>query len=385
MSEKSDLKPAPPLELAKKPQNRGNSVADQPDVQGIPKVLVSALGCMAVLMFLSAVGLVIYNFWDALGTGHKSMCLLSIPIMLWGGYYLQARRGVQSAEVVAFLSCLSWAVVVVAVQTCVYSMPLWVCGLIFLAGLAVVPCIHPWRSAVVALLVGSVGELGMLGLSCVSGQVSFSAGWLGLLSMLMLWGLAGCWCYLTPRSAYHHYLIAAPLSFTLFLLIYYALIIVPHYLLPSGGDFSLNGALFFWVITMLAAVPLHVRYAHRQNRSAATPAFFGLWLCAMIAVPLAVAVSLPFLTAPLSLLSALALVYYGAVYKANRILLAGCLVFYIAVFGNVFRLGIHPVGAACVFLLLSFFTLYITMRLNIRRRTLIEAIGRVRRKRNEQN
>ncbi len=385
MPEKPDLSPVAPLELAKKPQGKGKSVADQPDVQGIPGVLVCSLACMAVLMFLSAVGLVIYNFWDALGTGHKAMCLLTIPIMLWGGYYLQYRRGGQSAEVVAFLSCLSWAVVVVAVQTCVYSMPLWVCGLIFLAGLAVVPCIYPWRSAVVALLVGSVGELGMLGLSCVSGQVAFSSGWLGLMAMLMLWLLAGCWCYLTPRTVYHKYRIAAPLSFTLILLIYYALIIFPHYLLPSEGDFSFNGALFIWMITMVVAVPLHVRYARRQNRSAASPAFFALWLCALVTVPTAVAVSLPFLTAPLSLLAALALVYYGAVYKANRILLAGCLVFYIAVFGTVFRLGVPPLGAACIFLLLSFFTLYITVRLNTRRRTLIDAIRRVRRKRNEQN
>lgn len=352
-----------------------------PDVQGIPAVLVQALGCMAVLMFLSAIGFGLYQYRDALSTLLKVCSLLAVPLLLWSGYYLFHRRGFRSAEVVAMLSCLTWADVLTVVQTCLYPMPLWVCGMIFLGGLLVAPCIHPWRSAIVALLVGSVTELGLLCLAGAGGQISPAAAWLGVLTILLLWLMAGCWCCLSARAAYRAYSAVAPVAFTLFLLVYYALVMFPQFLLPAAGGFSFTGAVALWVVVLMVAFPLQSRFAGLQNRAVFTPAFLCLWCCALVGVPLVVVADIPFVTAPLSLAAALAMVYYGAVYKAERVLLAGCIAFYVAVFGNVLRAGFSPIFAAAVFLLLSGATLYITLRLHARRRLLLSAVRQVRRRR----
>ncbi len=336
---------------------------------------------MTLLMFLSGIGLGLYHFRESLNVVLKICCTLSVPLLLWGGYYLLRLRGVRSAEVVALLTCLSWADVLIVVQTCLYPMPLWGCGLIFLGGLIVLPCIHPWRSAVVALLVGSVAELGLLSLAGVSGQISAAAAWLGVLTVMLLWVLAGCWCCLSTRTAYRSYSVVAPVAFTIFLLLYYALVLFPQYLLPDGGGLASNVSVILWVGALFAALPLHARFAQRQNRSVFTPAFLGLWGCALVAVPLLFVADLPFVTAPLSLLAALALVYYGAVYKSDRPLLAGCIAFYVAVFGNALRLGASPLLAAAFFLLLSALSLYVALRLNARRKSLLAAVHHAQRRR----
>lgn len=362
--------------------SQGAGSAEQTDVQGIPAVLVQALSCMAVVMFLSAIGLGLYHYRESLSTALKIGSLLCVPLMLWGVYYLLSRRGFRSAEVVAMLSCLSWADVLIIVQTCLYPMPLWVCGLIFLAGLVVVPCIHPWRSAVVALLVGSMAELGLLSFAGVTGQISTAAVWLGVLALLMLWILAGCWCCLSTRATYRAYRGVASVAFALFLAVYYALVLFPEYLLSSFDGPVLNGAMVLWVLVLLLALPIQVRFARRQNRSVFSPAFLVLFGCALLSVPLLFVDVWPFITAPLSLLAALSLIYYGAVYKSTRILLVGCIVFYVAVFGNVLRLGIAPMGAAALFMLLSGGSVFLALRLHARRASLLSAVRNVRRRRN---
>lgn len=356
----------------------------QPDVLGIPAVLLWALGSMASLMLLFAVGLCFYSYREELHVAAKACSLLSIPLIFWGGYALAAKRGHKSTEVVALLTCMSWAVILLTVQTCVYELQPWLCGLFFVAGLVVLPVIHPWRSAIVALGLGSLLELFLLALACAVGQVSYATIWLSALTVLMLWTLGGCWCVLTNRNGYRCYGVIASVTFVVFLVLYYLLATFPHFLLPDTSGLTTGvwgGAVLLWLFPMLLALPLHSSFARRNNRAVITSASMCLWLSAAISVPLLMSVNLPFLSAPAALVFALSLIYYGAVYKFNWPLLAGCVAFFISVISILLRLGIHPIGAAVVLILLSGVTFYITLRLNARRRFLLTAMKRVQRKR----
>lgn len=356
----------------------------QPDVLGIPAVLVWALGCMASLMLLFAVGLCLYSYWAELHVAAKSGSLLFLPVIFWCGYILSARKGYSSTEVMALLSCLTWAVVLLVVQTCVYAMQLWLCGLIFVVGLVILPLVHPWRSAIVALGMGSLLELGLLAMACAIGQITYSTLWMGTLTLLMLWTLGGCWCLVTNRSGYRSYGVIAAATFVVFLVLYYTLATFPQFLLPDSAGLTTGvwgGAVLLWLVPMLLSLPLHSRFARGNNRAAVTPASMTLWMSAVISVPLLMSVNLPFLSAPAALLFALSLIYYGAVYKFNWPVLAGCVTFFVSVISILLRLGIHPIGAAVVLILLSSVTFYITLRLHSRRRVLLSAINRVQRRR----
>lgn len=356
----------------------------QPDVMGIPAVLVWALGCMASLMLLCAVGLCLYSYRAELPTVAKAVSMLLLPLIFWGAYALAAKNGHKSTEVVALLTCMSWAVILLTVQTCVYELQPWLCGLIFVGGLVVLPIIHPWRSGIVALGIGSLFELALLAFACATGQIAYATLWLCSLTVLMLWTLGGCWCMLTNRRGYRSYGVVATVTFTVFLVLYCTLATFPQFLLPDSTGYTTGvwrGAVFLWLFPMLLSLPLHVRFARRNNRAAYTAASLCLWLSAAISVPLLMVVNLPFLSAPAALVFALSLIYYGAVYKFNWPLLAGCITFFVSVISILLRLGIHPIGSAVVLILLSVATFYITLRLNARRRVLLAAMKRVQRKR----
>ncbi|MDO5463636.1 MAG: hypothetical protein Q4F40_01755 [Akkermansia sp.] len=356
----------------------------QPDVLGIPALLVWALGCMASLLLLFAVGLCLYSYWAELHVVVKAGSQLLLPVIFWGVYLAAARKGHCSTEVVALLTCLSWAAILLIVQTCVYEMQLWLCGLIFVGGLVVLPVVHPWRSGIVTLAMGSLLELALLALACAMGQISYSTLWLSTLTLLMLWTLGGCWCLLTKRCGYRSYGVIAAVTFVLFLVLYYTLATFPQFLLPDSAGLITGvwgGAVLFWLVPMLLSLPLHSGFARRNNRAVVTSASMALWLSAAVSVPLLMAVNLPFLSAPAALLFALSLIYYGAVYKFNWPVLAGCVAFFVSVISILLRLGIHPIGAAVVLILLSGATFYITLRLHARRRVLLSAINRVHRRR----
>lgn len=356
----------------------------QPDVLGIPAVLVWALGCMASLMLLFAAGLCLYSYRAELHVAAKAASLLLLPAIFWSGYILAARKGHSSTEVVALLACLSWAVILLIVQTCVYEMQPWLCGLIFVVGLVVLPLVHPWRSAIVALAMGSVLELSLLVLACATGQISCATIWLSALTLLVLWTLGGCWCLQTHRRGYRSYGAIAVATFVVFLVLYYTLATFPQFLLPDSVGLTTGvwgGAVLLWLVPMLLSLPLHCRFARRNNRASVTPAGVALWLSSTVSVPLLMTVNLPFLSAPAALLFALSLIYYGAVYKFNWSVLAGCVCFFVSVISILLRLGIHPIGAAVVLILLSGVTFYITLRLHARRRVLLSAINRVQRRR----
>lgn len=357
----------------------------QPDVMGIPAVLVWALGCLASLMLLCAAGFCLYSYRAELPTAAKAVSLLLLPLIFWGAYVLAAKKGHRSTEVVALLTCMSWAVILLTVQTCVYELQPWFCGFIFVAGLVVLPIVHPWRSGIVALGIGSLFELALLALSSATGQMSYATLWLCSLTLLMLWTLGGCWCMLTNRSGYRRYGVIAVATFSVFLVMYCTLATFPQFLfLDNNTGYSTGvwrGAVLLWLLPMLLSLPLHVRFARRNNRAAYTAASLCLWLSAAISVPLLMVVNLPFLSAPAALVFSLSLIYYGAVYKFNWPLLAGCITFFISVISILLRLGIHPIGSAVVLILLSGVTFYITLRLNARRRVLLAAMKRVQRKR----
>ena len=279
---------------------------------------------------------------------------------------------------------MSWAVILLTVQTCVYEMQPWLCGLIFVAGLVLLPVVHPWRSAIVALGMGSCLELILLALACAFGQISHATIWLSTLTMLMLWTLGGCWCLLTNRAGYRCYGVIAVVTFVVFLVLYYTLATFPHFLLPDISSLATGvwgGAMLLWLVPMLLVLPLHRSFARRSNRAFVTSASLCLWLSAAISVPLLLAVNLPLLSAPAALVFALRLIYYGAVYKFNWTLLAGCVAFFVSVISILLRLGIHPIAAAVVLILLSMVTFYIMLRLNSRRQVLLAAMRRVQRKR----
>ena len=356
----------------------------QPDVLGIPSVLLWALGGMASLMLLFAAGLCLYSYRAELHVAAKAGSMLTIPLIFWGGYALAFKKGYKSTEVVALLTCMSWAVILLTVQTCVYEMQPWLCGLIFVAGLVVLPVVHPWRSAIVALGMGSCLELILLALACAFGQISHATIWLSALTMLMLWTLGGCWCLLTNRAGYRCYGLIAAVTFVVFLVLYYTLATFPHFLLPDNSSLTTGvwgGGMLLWLVPMLLVLPLHRSFARRNNRAFVTSASLCLWLSAAISVPLLMVVNQPFLSAPAALVFALSLIYYGAVYKFNWPLLAGCVAFFVSVICILLRLGIHPIAAASVLILLSMVTFYIMLRLNSRRQVLLAAMRRVQRKR----
>ena len=356
----------------------------QPDVLGIPAVLVWALGCMATLMLLFAVGLCLYSYRAELPTVAKAVSLLSIPLTFWGAYALAAKKGHSSSEVVALLTCMSWAVVLLMVQTCFYELEPWLCGFIFVGGLVVLPMLHPWRSGMIALAIGSVFELALLAFACAAGQIAYATLWLCSMTLLMLWTLGGCWCMLTKRSGYRCYGVIAAGTFTVFLVLYSTLATFPQFLLPDSTGYTTGvwvGAVLLWLVPMLLSLPLHVRFARLNNRAPFTAASLSLWLSSAISVPLLMVVNLPFFSAPAALVYTLCLIYYGAVYKFNWPLLAGCITFFISVISILLRLSIPPIVAAVVLVLLSCATFYFTFRLHARRKVLLTAMKRVQRKR----
>ena len=345
------------------------------EVQGIPAVLVWALGGMALLMCLVAVGMGLYCYWESLHLAVKVISLLLVPAFLWGGYYAAARRGMRSAEVAAVFACLSWLVLLVLVQCCIHALPLWQMGLIFVGGLLVLPVLHPWRSAVVALGAGCVVEIVLLwwAVAGENASVGYAWLWICLLSTLMLWAVGGTWCLLTRRRGYAPFGRLAPVAFTLFLCAFYALAVFPQYLLGavelSGAEWGTLSVL--WAVPVVVALPLHARFARLQRRAVFTYSLLAFGGVSLVAVPLLLLVNMPFLTAPLAFCYALSIIYYGADYKAPWLVLAGCVAFFLSSLSIPLRLGVNPLGSACILLILGALFLAAAFRLNARRRRVL--------------
>lgn len=360
------------------PQSEVKPVPQSPgaEVQGIPAVLVWALGGMAVLMCLVAVGLGLYCYWADLHLAVKVVSLLLVPALLWGGYYAAAKHGMRSAEVAAVFACLSWLVLLVLVQCCLYSLALWQMGLIFVGGLLILPLVHPWRSAVVALATGCVVELVLLwwclgGMQIGMGRVWV---WVSLLATLVLWAIGGGWCLQTHRAGYAPFGRIAPAAFTAFLCVFYLLIMFPQYLL--GEELSLSGAEWaafagLWLLPLVAALPLHIHFARRRSRAVFSYALLAFGGLSLVSVPLLLLVNMPFLTAPLAFVYALSIVYYGAEYKSPWLVLAGCVAFFLSSLSIPLRLGVNPMGSAIILLLLGSACLVVAFRLAARRRRLL--------------
>ncbi len=343
---------------------------------------------MAVLMCLVAVGMGLYSYWETLHKGVQVVSLLLVPGLLWSGYFVAGRHGLRSAEVAAVFACLSWLVVLVLVQCCVYTLPLWQMGLIYVGGLLVLPVLHPWRSAVVALGAGSVVEMALLWWAVSGAHASMGRAWLWvcLSAMLMLWAVGGAWCILTRRSGYAPFGRLAPVAFSLFLCVFYALVIFPRHLLGdvelSGADWGILSAL--WLVPVAVALPLHARFARRQKRAVFTYSLLAFGGLSLVSVPLLMLVNMPFLTAPLAFCYALSIIYYGADYRNHWLLLAGCVAFFLSSLSIPLRLGVNPLGSACLLLLLGCLFLYAAFRLNARRRRVLIQLRLARRKQ-EQN
>lgn len=369
-----------PSSEARSESVKSESTADQVpmEVQGLPIVLLWSLGGMALLMCLVAVGLGLYCYWNELPAAVKVISLLIVPAVLWGGYVAAVRRGLRSTEVAALFACLSWFILLVLWQTCIYPLELWLLGVIFVGGLVILPLIHPWRTAIVALFVGMVLELVLLwlGLGVESGYPRVEIVWVSLLSILMLWTLGGCWCLMSRRSGYKPYGTIAPISFTLFLVVFYALIIFPAALMP--GSTSLNGVAWalvavLWGGPLLLALPLHVRFAKSRRRSAYGYSAMLLMGCSLVCVPLML-VNIPLLTAPMAFLYALSLVYYGAEYRFHWPVLAGCMAFFLSSLSIPLRLGVNPLGSAIILFILGVLVFVIAYKLQVRRRRILAAM-----------
>ena len=349
------------------------------EVQGLPVVLLWSLGGMALLMCLVAVGLGLYCYWNELPLAVKIISLLSVPAVLWGGYVAAARHGLRSTEVAALFASLSWFVFLVLWQTCIYPLELWLLGVIFVGGLVILPLIHPWRTAVVALFVGMVLELVLLwlGVGVESGRHGTEIVWVSLLSVLMLWTLGGCWCLLSHRSGYKPYGVIAPISYTLFLIVFYALIIFPGNLIPDSSSLSEAAWVLvavLWGMPLLLAVPLHARFAKSRRRAACSYSVIALMGCSLVCVPLML-VDIPLLTAPMAFLYALSLVYYGAEYRFHWPVLAGCMAFFLSSLSIPLRLGVNPLGSAIILFILGVLVFVITYKLHVRRRRVLAAMA----------
>lgn len=370
--------PAEPLPL-RKPEPPADV-----EVQGIPAVLVWALGGMAVLMCLVAVGMGLYSYWDSLEVWVKALSLLLVPALLWSGYFVAAKYGLRSAEVAAVFAGLSWLVLLVLVQSCIYALPLWQMGIIFVGGLLILPLLHPWRSAVVALGAGWLGAVVLLCWAVSQEHADMGHAWLWvcLLASLMLWAVGGAWCMLTRRRGYASYGKLAPVAFTLFLCAFYALVVFPQYLLGevelSGSEWGLLSAV--WLVPVVVALPLHARFARRQKRTVFTYSLLAFGGLSLVSVPLLMLVNMPFLTAPLAFLYALSIIYYGADYKSPWLVLAGCVAFFLSSLSIPLRLGVNPLGGACILLLLGGLFLFAAFRLNARRRRVLMQTQLARRK-----
>ncbi|MDO5470473.1 MAG: hypothetical protein Q4F38_04140 [Akkermansia sp.] len=375
----------PPTTQPKAPAPAGEKAACTPDVQGIPAVLVWALGGMAVLMCLVAVGLGLGCYWDALPPAVQMTSLLLVPCLLWGGYYLAARHGHRSVEVAAVFICLSWLVLLILVQCCIHALPLWQMGLVYVAGLLVLPLLHPWRTTILALALGCVVELVLLWWSAAytPGGLSFSGLRMCLLSCFMLWAVGGCWCILTRRYGYARFGLVAPICYGLFLCAFYAQILLPTHLMPVGSAASLTevGVLCaLWALAVLVALPLHVRFARRQQRAVFTYSLLAFAGISLVSVPLVVLLRQPIVSSLLAFLYAAAGVYYGAEYKFPWLVLTGCVAFFLSAFCIPLLLGVNPLGSAIILLVLGGLFLYAAFLLNARRKRLISSIVLAERK-----
>lgn len=354
------------------------------EVQGIPAVLVWSLGGMAVLMCLVAVGMGLYSYWDSLDVWVKALSLLLVPVLLWCGYFVAAKYGLRSAEVAAVFAGLSWLVLLVLIQSCIYALPLWQMGIIFVGGLLILPLLHPWRSAVVALGAGWLGAVVLLWWAVSREHAGMGHAWLWvcLLASLMLWAVGGAWCMLTRRRGYAPFGKLAPVAFALFLCAFYALVVFPQYLLGevelSGSEWGLLSAV--WLVPVVVALPLHARFSRRQKRSVFTYSLLAFGGLSLVSVPLLMLVNMPFLTAPLAFLYALGIIYYGADYKSPWLVLAGCVAFFLSSLSIPLRLGVNPLGSACILLLLGGLFLFAAFRLNARRRRVLVRTQLARRK-----
>ncbi|MBQ2380905.1 MAG: hypothetical protein II295_11020 [Akkermansia sp.] len=369
----------PPTTLPTFSRAASGAPATEPDVQGIPAVLVWALGGMAVLMCLVAVGIGLGCYWSELHMAVKVTSLLLVPAMLWTGYAVASNRGFHSAEVMAVFICLTWLVVLVLVQCCIYALPLWQMGLLYVLGLLVLPLVHPWRSAMLALGVGCMGELGLLWWAAAGqgAELSYEGVWMCLLSSLMLWSLGGVWCRLSKRNGYAGFGRLGSICFALFLGAFYALIILPGILMPVSSHLGIAECACLtalWVLPLLLGLPLHMRFARQQHCAVFSQALLAFGGLSLLAVPLVVLLNLPLLSAGLAFVYAASIVYYGANYKCPWLVLAGCVAFFLSSFCIPLLLGVNPLGSAVILLMLGGIFLYAAFYLSARRRRLLAMV-----------
>lgn len=348
----------------------------EPDVQGIPAILVWAVGCMGLLMCLVGVGIGLYCYWSDLHLAVKISSLLLVPLVLWSGYIVAARHGLRSAEVTAVFVCLSWLDVLVLVQGCLYALPLWQMGLIFIAGLLVLPLLHPWRAAMAALAAGTALEVGLLWWSAVCGHpgTSYELLWVAILTALMLWAVGGAWCQLSRRRGYAAFGSVAPGCYGLFLCAFYTIIIFPSGVLRQTDALSWTmwaSLSALWLLPVLAALPLHLRYAQRQHCSFFRYSALCFCFLSLISVPALLLVRTPLLTAPIAFAYALSIIWYGADYRSHWMVLAGCVAFFLSCLSIPLRLGINPLGGAVILILFGAVGLYLAFFLAARRRRLL--------------
>ncbi|MDO5472938.1 MAG: hypothetical protein Q4F35_06360 [Akkermansia sp.] len=363
------------------PQTVSVSALPQPEleVQGIPPVLVWAVGTMSLLMCLVAIGMGLYCYWEQLHQVVKIVSLLMVPVLLWCGYGVAARYGLVSTEVAATFACLSWLVLLIMVQSCLYALPLWQMGLIFMGGLLLLPLLHPWRTAMLALAIGTAVEISLIWWGAVNhhGGAGFELLWVAVLTSLMFWAVGGAWCRITRRKGYAVFGRVAPLSYGLFLCCFYAQIIAPGLFESEGAEMSLAlwAALSaLWFLSVAIALPLHIRFALQRHCPLfrySVLAFGGL---SFMAVPLLLSLRMPFLTAPLAFAYAMSIIWYGADYKSPWLVMAGCVAFFLSSLTIPLLLGINPLGSAVILLILGAVGLFIALSLSARRHRLLAAM-----------
>lgn len=361
-------------------QTQASPAAEEilPEIEGLPKTLVAALGGVAVLMLLCGVGVLMLHYWDRLHEGIQIAGLLIPTILMWGGYMWGRAKGYRSGELTGACACVSWLVALLAWQVFSPATPNWVVGVLFVAGTLGVAVVFPNRTSVVMLAVAGVVELGLLWYSSTNGG-EYPAGvllWMGAVSLLCMWGLGGFICGLTRHAVYAPYAFLGPWMFSICLVVLQGVIIYLP-VLPGNSWQSWAWGALIWLAPTLLFGWVHRLMAQGRGKPVLSFTFLILWAMMYAVLPLGLwaGQTLPWIFGAIPLfLFAVCMVRYGAVYRSAYAMIAGCsLVFMVAV-GTAFGRGGSLVGGGVMLLLLGAAFLCVACVFYRRRRQLQQSV-----------
>jgi len=348
-------------------------------------MLVRSLMGLSLLLLLAGALLLLYHFRADVSPLTRGWLLISFLVVIWGGYLALPRPAWRTSTVACLLLCLSWLDLLLLYGVWIAPLPLWLLGVLFLAGCLVVPLVRPGWPAVALLALGTLAELMILWTGARMGGLAVHCLliWGSLLTALALWALGGFWCGVTSRSTFRPFAFLGPLCYTGQLLLYLSVVLYPGYLSLPGerGALPLSEMLLtvgIWLLPTLLLLFLRRRVARLRGVPFFSRPFLFFFLTSFLSLPagLLLASDEPMLSSlPVVALYALSILLYGASAGNSFLTVSGCALFFLTLMSLPVEWGGGSLSGGILFLLVGGSLLCIALRLRRRRALLLSRVA----------